>query len=55
MSEMNSRCQTKLLMSVRCILVRGCRAGNQGYIVLYQASRVCRVNGRNASLPVMSQ
>lgn len=55
MSVMNIRYQTKLLMSVRCILVRGCRAGNQGYMVLYQASRVRRVNGRSASLPVTSQ
>lgn len=34
------------------VLVRGCRAGNQTYIVLHQAIRVCRVNDRATVLSI---
>lgn len=39
----------------RCVLVRGCRAGNQSDIVLCQTGSVWCVNGRGAIFPVTSQ
>lgn len=36
---------------VGCVLTRGCRAGNQSCLVLYQDNQVLCVIGRGAFIP----